>query len=406
MIKLTEYHGDLDKEKFLLSWFGLVSGKELGTNKSPRRNWTDNPQDFLDFVKMCASEHEEGEFCRPCWISCQPMRYIKKEEKYGYVRKFGEACAIEKLFFDFDDDTKYCSKCKKYIKKSELTKNKHKKGSFCPKCGTECFEKPRKEVVAKDVVRFIAGAKSICKTFNFDPIPLVLGTRKGYHVYFFLCDVFKFEPSNFNFAKMLYEYMQKTLTAEDFEFMDGQVIGDINRLARTPLTPHEKSGVICDVLNGNLKPTKVRSLEFYKLYGIQLDFVKDAVSKVKKIEYEKMLERQKQLEEFEKEGIKDDNGFFKGTIRPCFTVRMEKGEMCHDQRLAWLSEIYYAGYNTPEKMLELCRETFNDFIEKKSMDQIKDYFDHERYLFKPYRCSTIQGKGWCIGKEACTKTWK
>jgi len=82
---------------------------------------------------------------------------------------------------------------------------------------------------------------------------------------------------------------------------------------------------------------------------------------------------------------------------------MAKGEMCHDQRFAWLSEIYYAGYNTPEKIMELCHQTWNDFSEKKSGEQINDYFKHERWKFRPYKCSTIKSKGWCIGTEACGK---
>jgi len=401
LIRMTTFHENMTKEKFFVEWFGLTEGKEIGTNKPPRRNWTDNPQEFIDFVKMCNDECENKEFCRPCWISSQPMRYIKSEQKYGYVRKIGEACAIEKLFFDFDDDTKYCSKCDEFIKKDELVKDKQRKGSFCPKCGTQCFEKPRKEIVANDVTRFITGAKEMCKIYNFEPIPFIVGTRKGYHVYFFLCEIFKFESTNFGFAKMLYKQMQDMLKKDEFEFMDRRIIGDLNRLARVPLTRHEKTGKMCQVLDENLNPTKVRSLEYYKLYGIQLDFIKDAVKVVKKLEYEKMLKKKEQLEKFEDEGIKDDSYPFKGMIRPCFTVRMTKGEMNHAQRLAWLSEIYYAGYNTEEKMLELCRKTFNDFTEKESLNQIRDYFKHERWNFRPYKCSTIQSKGWCIGTEAC-----
>lgn len=397
------FHENMDRRKFLLEWFGLTEGRETGTNKPPRRNWIDNPNDFLEFVEMCSVEHEDGEFSRPCWISSQPMRYIKTENKYDYVRKIGEACAIEKLFFDFDDDTKYCPKCDKYVKKDDLLKDKNKSGSFCPKCKAECSEKPRKEVVAKDISKFIAGAKEMCKVYNFEPVPFIVETRKGFHVYFFLCDTFRFDPQNFEFAKTLYEQMQNMLKKEEFEFLDEHIIGDLNRLSRVPLTPHEKNGEVCRILNENLKPTKVRSLEYYKLYGIQFEFVKHAIEIVKKMEHEKMFERETQLEKFEREGIKDDGGFFKNkTIRPCFSLRMEKGYMHHNQRLAWLSEIYHAGYNTPEKMLELCRKTFSDFKEKKSKEQIDDYFKHERWKFKPYRCCTLKSKGWCLGDRCQT----
>jgi len=174
------------------------------------------------------------------------------------------------------------------------------------------------------------------------------------------------------------------------------------RFARVPLTTHEKTGKICQILDENLKPTKVRSLELYKLYGIPDSFIEKCIDKLRKRLQEKQRKETEIQKDFKQTIVRNGNNKgYSNEIRPCFKKRMDKGEMMHDQRLAWLSEIYYAGYNTPQKMLELCRETWNDFNEKISIQQIMDYFNHERYNYHPYKCKTIISKGWCI-QEKCS----
>lgn len=391
-----KFHGNLTKEEFWREWFGPL-GRELVGNKSPRRDWTDNPDDLIAFIKMCESEHEGTDFCRPCWISSQPMRCVKTIEKDGFTRHVGEACGIEKLFFDFDDDSRYCSKCDIYIKKKELIRYKDKKKkTFCPKCDTECIEKPRLDVVGDEVKKFIKGIKEKI---------MIVKTRKGYHVYIFLQDIKEFSPKNYEFAKKVYEELQKSFIDSNIEynFMDGVTIGDLMRAARVPLTMHEKTGERCLIVDRNLNPTKIRELSSYRTYGITSDLVKQAVATIKKREYDEYIKKKEKLDNMEEEMDVDGNGF-KGTIRPCFQRRMDNGYMDHPQRLAWLSEIYYAGYDTEEKMLNLCEETFNDFKKSKSLQQIRDYFSHKRWNWKPYRCSTIIKAGWCL-KDDCP-IWK
>jgi len=383
---MVKFHADLTLEKFWIDWFGPL-GRELGTNKFPHRNWTDNPNDLLDFAKMCASEHEKGEYCRPCWISAQPFRFIKTIEKHGYKRHVGQACAIEKLFYDFDDDTKYCKKCKKYIKKNDFRPVKDKKGSFCPKCGTECFEKPRKDIVGKEVKQFIQNIK--------EHEVLIVETRKGYHVYIFLTQIFEFRRRDYTFAKEVYKLLMEQFITKEYEFMDERVIGDLMRFARVPLTAHEKTGAVCQIVDHNLKPTKVRSLDFYRTYGIRESTIENAITTVTQRRHKAIQRAEDAMKEIE-ESYGKNGHYLAGKIRPCFQVRMDLGEMSHAQRLAWLSEIYYAGYNTQEKMLELCRRTWKDFREQISSQQIEDFFRHERWVYKPYRCSTIKQKGWCL----------
>jgi len=395
---MTKFHEDMSREKFFYQWFGLIGGRELGWNTYPHRNWTDNPNDLIKFIKACESSHEAEEFCRPCWITAQPFRHIRTDtNKYG-SRKIGEAMAIEKLFFDFDDDTKYCEQCKKYIKKDDLIKDKKEKGSFCPHCKFLCEEKPRLSIVGESVIKFVKKAILICKNqrYKFSPEPFIVKTRKGYHVYFFLVDIMVFSKSKIKFAKALYKEMQEVLIGGvEYEFLDKKIVGDISRFARVPLTMHEKTGKICEIVDINLRTTKVRSIDFFKIYGIPDSFVKTTITKLKKRLREQHQKQKEEIEKFEKESIQNGR-FYKNEIRPCFKVRMEKGEMNHAQRLAWLAEIYHNGYNTEWKMLELCRKTFNDFIERKSMEQIEDYFKHERYNYSPYKCKTIMAKGWCL----------
>ena len=159
-----------------------------------------------------------------------------------------------------------------------------------------------------------------------------------------------------------------------------------------------KSGQICDIVDINLKKTKVRNIDFFKIYGIPNSFVESTIEKLKRRLHKEHTEREKKLKEFGKEAVAT-NGNYRKEIRPCFRSRMEKGEMSHPQRLAWLAEIYYNEYNTQEKMMELCRKTWSDFDETKSLNNIKDYFSHERYTYPPYRCSTIQEKGWCLHEK-------
>ena len=387
--KKLKYHGDMTLEKFWLNWFGPF-GRELGTNKIPHRHWTDNPQDLIKFIKMCAIESKENEYCRPCWISSQPMRYVITKVAHGFERKVGTACAIEKLFFDFDDDTKYCEKCKKYIKKVDFVKVQTKKGTFCPKCGTKCFEKPRLDIVGKEVKRFISHIKE-----NI----MIVGTRKGYHVYIFLCQIFPFEDRNFKFAKKVYKSLQERYTDGSYEFMDGRVLGDLNRFARLPFTAHEKTGQLCRVLDRNLNPTKVRNIEEYRTYGIRESKVVRTIKATRRKIQEENEKAEKELKDLE-ENYSKNGEEYQGMIRPCFQVRMDAGYMCHGQRLAWLSEIFYAGYNTPQKMLELCK-CFAEYKESLSMQQINDYFTHKRWEWKPYRCKTIKEKGWCLESKKC-----
>lgn len=179
------FHGDLSLQKFFMDWFGLIGGRELCTNvkhefggfpSTPsHRKFTSNYKKLLDFVNWC-----EGEV-RPIWTSVQPFR------------TYGVPMALEKLYYDFDDDCKYCPKCDQYYRKGELVTIKKKKGSFCYDCGILCEVKPRLELIGREVKWFIRGLRQY--------EPLMVQTYKGYHVYLFLRRVFQFSKKYFGFAR-------------------------------------------------------------------------------------------------------------------------------------------------------------------------------------------------------------
>jgi len=383
-----KFHGGLTLEEFYLEWMGYIGGRELGTDqrhifgeygKAGRdkpeipsvRRFTSNPNDILAFVRHCETTHDKNRKCRPVWISAQPFR------------EYGKPFGIEKLFFDFDDDTLHCPNCDTHWKKDGLD---HK---LCPTCKVECGIKPRLDVVGREVKRFIYSIKD-------EVLPLIVETYKGYHVYLFLRQVFVVKPQNIEFAKKVYDKLQHMYIREWFQFMDMRIVGDISRLARVPITKHEATGKPCLIVNENLKQVKVRHIEYFRIYGVPDSKVKKAVELVKKDIYEEALKKRKAAKNASKDFT--GNGFgkvFHGTIRPCFQDKIDKGQMCHGQRLALLVEAYFSGIKTEEGLVDVFRN-FVDFDEKKTRYYCKYFLKHSPEKYPPYRCKTIQQKHWCI----------
>jgi len=239
-----KFHADLTLEKFWLSWFGL-HGRELGSDlphqfgtnlkgyEKSHRQFTESYKDFMEFVKWCEENNTA------CWMSSQPMR--------AYNLPLG----IEKIFFDFDYPLK---------KNQNMTSRK-------------------RELVREQVLEFLD---------MIDAEPFMVATRKGYHVYIFLRKIYMFEPRNIDFAKDVFGVIGLTLLGmpklyeqlenEDrkkWKYVDFAPLGDICRMARVPLTIHEKTGHRCLVLNRKLNPSKVRSPSLYKTYGLSEDRISD-----------------------------------------------------------------------------------------------------------------------------------
>jgi len=361
------FHGNLTLEKFFIDWFGNF-GRELGSNvphpfgtcpeghEKSRRMFTDSYKEYLDFVRWCKVNQ------RACWITGQPMRY------------YGMPLGIEKIFLDFDY---------KGLKKNQnMTKTKRDK-------------------VKKQVIEFVE---------SLPAMPLIVATRKGFHVYVFLRRVYEFKSRDFAFAKDVFGVIGLTLLGvpklyeqlevddkKKWKYLDFSPLGDIVRMARVPLTAHEKTGVICQILDRNLEPTKIRSLDFYRSYGLQEDSVREAAEIVK--DYYEIKAKREQIRIKTGVNVFSDNGrSFQGQMRPCFTKRLRSGEMVYQQRLAFLIEAYYSGIQKEEELVDLCRN-FGDFVDRISRYQVRYFLAHNPEKFPPYRCKTIERLGWCLKSE-------
>jgi len=205
------------------------------------------------------------------------------------------------------------------------------------------------------------------------------------------------------------------------KYCDGATFGDIKRLGRIPLSIHQKSGEKCVIVNKNLKLDKLRSITFFRLYGLKLKDIKRATN-LASHQLEKQEEELAKRKELYASLPKFTGDF---AIRPCFKEKMDAGEMEHPQRRALCVEAFRAGHKIQEAMIELFR-CFNDWDGNKSNSkcvyQINYWFDEtvvgDTCKVHPYRCETIQEKGWCIyekchlfrrqknGKQSTEKTAK
>jgi hypothetical protein len=366
------FHGDLDLRKFHLKWFGL-QGRELGSTiphsfgtnpynqETSHRTFTDNPEAYLQFIDWCVANKAA------CWITSQPMR--------AYNTPFG----LEKLFFDFDY----------HLEKNEnMTPSKRKK-------------------VDDMTLQFIE---------ELDEEPLIVRTRKGNHVYVFLRRIYEFDERNVEFAKEVFGVLclsrlkiwkvYSELTEQErkkWKYLDFAPLGDIMRMARVPLTPHEKNGVLCQILDRNLEPTKVRDIDLFKAYGLREDLIREAVELVKNIYQKKIIREQNRIDAGAKSLYKL-NGEFRGQMRPCFTERLKIGEMKHQQRLALLMEAWWTYHEIIPKehmenqLLDICRN-FKDFDEKISLSQIRWFLKNKAGKIPPYKCGTLKNLGYCLKSE-------
>jgi len=359
------FHEKLNLEKFWIQWFGNY-GRELGSNvkhsfgihpkgyEEAHRMFTESYNDYLLFVKWCNENNHA------CWITSQPFR------------KYGMPFGFEKIVFDFDYPLK----------------DNHK------------MTEKRKEKVSAEMIEFVN---------HLDCEPLIVETYKGFHVDCFLRRIYEFNESNLEFSRDVFGTMAISIAGienklfcqmnkEDrnrWKYLDWAVAQDIMRMARVPLTRHEKSGEICQVIDVDLKPTKIRSLSFYRGYGIREDKIRDAVETVKEYCAKELERKRRKIQSGANEF--DENGREYGSdIRPCFKAFLNAGEMKHQHRLAFLIEAYYKGYKEEDQLVDLCRG-FKDFDEKKTRYYVRYFLNHNPSKYPPYRCKTIESYNWCIG---------
>lgn len=355
----------VSKEQFLIEFFGMIGGREL----SKGQIFTDNPNDIFLFIEKCKIEKQ------PAFISVNPR--VSHDKVLG----------IEKLFFDFD----YADKT--FMKKLVVrTKN--------PKVIERTLKK--REEGMRNEVRFFL--------FTLEKqhiIPLVVKTRKGFHVYIFLDKIYQITGDNDELLKEVYNQLQLRFMKNGFKYLDGSVIGDHKRMCRIPTSIHEISGEECILVKriegDKVIPDKFRGIDFYRYGGLKEDAWIYAVDLAVDILKKKKEDTEKREKEH-KDNWEMEHGFV-GKIRPCFQKATDNGEGGHQLRLALELEAYWAGYNTSEKMLELFK-LFHDYNETKSKTQIEWFWKNKvpdiikSHKWKPYRCTTLEDLNLCL-KSQC-----
>jgi len=397
-----KFHGKLTIEEFLFEWFGLL-GREIGS-KPPyptHRHYTDNPNELMDMMGYCEANKI------PVWQSAQP--FATRQVPMG----------LEKIFLDFDDDNKHCPECDEWYPKNDLSHIKNRsdddKTPVCVEHGCELIVKPRKDVIAKSVIKFL---RYLPKGVH----PIVVETYKGYHVYIFLKKIKTFTRSKLDFYAEVYVALTDNvlLKGKKFEFLDGSCTQDISRMARVPLTIHEVSGKQCRIVKmaekkkkitvkgkpeiviiRELVEDKIRDVSYYRSNGLNMSVLDDAEKIVEK-QRKKKAKKERERLEAKKNGMFPDNGYtFSKINRPCFQKRADIGQMPHSIRIAYLIEAYFHGANTEDKLVDLFRD-FGDFVESKTRYYVRYFLNHEPDVYPPYKCETLIEKGYCVESD-CPK---
>jgi hypothetical protein len=108
-------------------------------------------------------------------------------------------------------------------------------------------------------------------------------------------------------------------------------------MCRILFSIHEKSREERLVVDSQLEQDKVRSAEYFKLYGLKQKDVMSAMDKAR--EFRKAL-NEKRVKYVERKLTVENLD----EIRSCFVKALNSGEMCHQQRLALLQESYSRGF--------------------------------------------------------------
>lgn len=363
------------KEEFLLEYYGILS-RELGNPpfEGRKRYFSDDPNDIFECIQF-GIEHK-----LPAFISVNPRE------------AFDKVIGIEKLFFDFDYADKH------FVKELEARiKNPQKR---------EVIYKKRKIEMRFEVEFFLnkLEARHI--------VPLVVKTRKGFHVYVYLDQVYQLSIDNEEVLKEVYYQLQRSIMMDKkggYKYLDKAIVGDLKRMCRIPTSIHEVSGEECYLVEriekDKITPAKFRGIDHFKLRGLKSENWVRCVGLASDAIKNRELIALKEQESLEKEQAeRKENGEpeyeFVGKIRPCFQRRMESGEMGHQMRLALELEAYWAGHKTRESIMELFK-SFHDFDEKVTREQVEWFFKNKvpdiekSKKWKPYRCLTLEELNLC-----------
>lgn len=219
---------------------------------------------------------------------------------------------------------------------------------------------------------------------------LCFSGNKGYHLHVFLDTPIGYNLSQ-RHLKQLYERLQVMLLGRgQYPSLDMHVVGDVKRLARVPYTRHEKSGEYCQPVDVNQRPVLLMPGFKYVLreHGVTHDLVVKAASQIFDGENEKL--RPKKVHP--KRPKTFDNG-----LRPCIEAVIQAGNIHtpdHKMKVAAVAEMSAHGWSA-ERIISAF-SSMADFDRKTTETQVRHALKRG---YKPFKCSTIQRLGGCVGSE-------
>jgi|SRR3972149_9893710 len=371
----------ISEEEFILEFCGNF-GREFG---NPDQFFVDNPKEILEFINRCKEEK------KPAFLSVQPRK------SHHVVLGF------EKIFYDFDYADKTWIKKFDKVLNSELDE-RIQKGLLKQETKEVIFNErkelilsERKKEMIKEVMKFYF------RLLDIGLYPLVVKTKKGYHVYLYFDSVYEINNDE-NFWREVYKYLYNKYLNEcggNYEYVDTTSETDIYRMSRIPFSIHEKTGEKCIIVDEQLRPEKIRGIGNYKNHCLRGEDLKKAVEKTRDMLIKK-IQIAKLKEQYENEHPKtyDNESYGNGELRPCFLKALQDGEMCHKMRLALLLEGWYKGRKTKEELIDLFKPT-HDFNEGKTTYQVNWFLEHKIYEeSEPYKCETIFKENWCL-RDSC-----
>ena len=245
------------------------------------------------------------------------------------------------------------------------------------------FDSPDLEKAWREAMEF-SGALE--RRYGCRPL-ITFSGRKGFHVHIFLE-----RPYRGSRLKEVYEELQAmTLRGLELQTLDRAVIGDVKRLSRIPYTVHEKSGAPCIPVDHRGRPVLIdaSSLCALRHRGIPWGVVEIALSHIEEREETVRVRRIRSGWGFKSRRLRVIG------IRPCLQrILEEEPEPDHLIRVALVAELHAEGYG-PEEIAQLFRR-FRDYDPRETKYQVGHII---RGRYQPFKCSTLQALGVCLGSE-------
>jgi hypothetical protein len=335
-----------DYREFWSAWFGYHSGREVlesaPTASGWTRAWVSDPGLFLEHVALC---EERG---WPCYMSVNT--YSKRDV----------LDVVHALFWDFDSKE----------------------------------NPPDLDAAWRDASRL---HDELDRYYGIEAL-IVESGLKGFHVYAWLQTTVEVLLSQRALASRVVRRLQAMLMRGlELPTMDVGVLGDVARLARVPYTVHEPKvlkdgsalpGGLCQPLTpeGRSLLLDASTLDGIRGRGVPVRLFAQAAEWVRTEEEERRLH----LEEVGASASPELRH-----VRPCFPAMLGRLSLPHKMREAAVSEYHHRAGLGEDELVALFRGQ-EDFDEDRTRYQVRHILKRG---YKPWRCSTLQAEGVCLGEE-------